>query len=222
MKQIKKIKNLGQTARASGRFGPFAEPVTFGFWLAYYASRLLGRVEKIRYANNQLAGKFAGPVGAYNSLALAFGDKAPLFEKLILNRLGLEVEERQISTQIVQPEPLARLMFECALAAGVMANLADDMRHLQRTEIGEVGEAFGADQVGEEHSVGPLLDDAPALADVLNGFGTVEWQLRGDAEIDRDGGRAEGDHTDGVLGQRHNLGLASDDLPDLAKDTAAG
>ena len=31
---------------------------------------------------------------------------------------------------------------------GVMANLADDMRHLQRSEIGEVGEAFGADQVG--------------------------------------------------------------------------
>ena len=31
---------------------------------------------------------------------------------------------------------------------GVLADLADDMRHLQRTEIGEVGEAFGADQVG--------------------------------------------------------------------------
>ena len=33
-------------------------------------------------------------------------------------------------------------------AFGVLANLADDIRHLQRTEIGEVGEAFEATQVG--------------------------------------------------------------------------
>jgi len=33
-------------------------------------------------------------------------------------------------------------------AMGVMANLADDMRHLQRSEIGEVGESFGSAQVG--------------------------------------------------------------------------
>ncbi len=63
-----------------------------------------------------------------------------------LTTLGLLAAEH--STQIVPPEPMIRLMCEMTVACGVMADLADDMRHLQRTETGEVGEAFGADQVG--------------------------------------------------------------------------
>ncbi|MDB5238261.1 MAG: adenylosuccinate lyase, partial [Candidatus Kaiserbacteria bacterium] len=52
------------------------------------------------------------------------------------------------STQVVPPEALTRLLCEVTIVAGILANLSDDMRHLQRTEIGEVGEAFEADQVG--------------------------------------------------------------------------
>jgi len=37
---------------------------------------------------------------------------------------------------------------EATIAAGILANLSDDMRNLQRTEIGEVGEQFEAAQVG--------------------------------------------------------------------------
>jgi len=43
---------------------------------------------------------------------------------------------------------LTRLFCEITIAAGVLANLSDDMRNLQRTEIGEVGEEFEAAQVG--------------------------------------------------------------------------
>ncbi len=151
-------KKEAKTAQIGRTHGQFAEPVTFGFWLAYYASRLLGRIEKIKYANNQLVGKFAGPVGAYNSLALAFGDKAPMFEKLVLNRLGLEVEERQISTQIVQPEPLADMGYAILSAFSVLANLADDMRHLYRSEIAEVYERGAEKRVGSStmpHKINP-------------------------------------------------------------------
>jgi len=133
---VQMAKKEAKTAQIGRTHGQFAEPVTFGFYLSYYASRLLGRVEKIQEASNQLVGKFAGPVGAYNSLALAFGNKAPLFEKLILNKLGLEMDDRQISTQIVQPEPLTDLGYAVLSAFSVLANLADDMRHLYRSEIG--------------------------------------------------------------------------------------
>jgi len=147
-----------KTAQIGRTHGQFAEPVTFGFYLSYYASRLLGRIERIQEANNRLVGKFAGPVGAYNSLALAFGNKAPLFEKLILNRLGLEVDERQASTQIVQPEPLADLGYAILSAFSVLANLADDMRHLYRSEIAEVYERGAEKRVGSStmpHKINP-------------------------------------------------------------------
>jgi adenylosuccinate lyase len=64
----------------------------------------------------------------------------------VLARLGL-VPSRH-ATQIVQPEWLLDVLHHTVEAHGVLANLADDMRHLQRTEIGEVAEEFGKDQVG--------------------------------------------------------------------------
>lgn len=151
-------KKEAKTAQIGRTHGQFAEPVTFGFYLAYYASRLLSRIDKIEEASRRLVGKFAGPVGAYNSLALAFGDKAPLFEKLILNRLGLEVDERQVSTQIVQPEPLTDLGYAILSSFSVLANLADDMRHLYRSEIAEVYEGGAEKRVGSStmpHKINP-------------------------------------------------------------------
>jgi len=53
-----------------------------------------------------------------------------------------------VSTQIVPPEGWTDLAHACISALGVMANLADDMRQLQRSEIGEVAESFAPDQVG--------------------------------------------------------------------------
>ncbi|MBI2575234.1 adenylosuccinate lyase, partial [Candidatus Woesearchaeota archaeon] len=47
-----------------------------------------------------------------------------------------------------EPEFFADYMHAVVSAFGVIANLADDMRHLQRSEISEVAEAFGSEQVG--------------------------------------------------------------------------
>jgi len=125
--------------------GQHAVPITFGFALAEYVSRLGGRIVELEQCASRLPGKFSGAVGAYNASSLFFEDPCAL-EATVLEELGLTALDH--STQIVQPEPLVRLMGEIITACGVMANLADDMRHLQRTEIGEVGEAFAAEQVG--------------------------------------------------------------------------
>jgi adenylosuccinate lyase len=49
---------------------------------------------------------------------------------------------------LVEPEYLLRLLLEMNVAFGIIANLADDLRNLQRSEIGELREGFAADQVG--------------------------------------------------------------------------
>jgi adenylosuccinate lyase len=67
-------------------------------------------------------------------------------ERIYLAELGLEPSEH--STQLVEPEYLLRLLLEFNTAFGIIANLADDLRNLQRSEIGEVREGFAADQVG--------------------------------------------------------------------------
>ena len=71
-------------------------------------------------------------------------------------RVELETDDRswralepsEHSTQLVEPEPVLRLLLELNAAFGVLANLADDLRNLQRTEIGEVRESFASGQVG--------------------------------------------------------------------------
>ncbi len=125
--------------------GQHAVPITFGFAIAGYVSRWGSVIERVVQAAQGLIGKFSGAVGAYNASCLLFDDPEQ-FELEVLADLTLKPADH--STQIVQPEPLIRLVMECVLGAGVMANLADDMRNLQRTEIGEVGEEFGKDQVG--------------------------------------------------------------------------
>jgi adenylosuccinate lyase len=131
-----------QIGRTHGRH---AEPVTFGFALASYVSRLGDRIETLRSVARRLPGKLSGAVGAYSAVGLLTADPRALEERFLAS-LGLE--RRSTSTQIVEPEGWSDLAHVCVTALGVMANLADDMRQLQRTEIGEVAEAFASEQVG--------------------------------------------------------------------------
>lgn len=133
------------TVQVGRTHGQHAVPITFGFAISGYVSRLGVCIEALSDLAKQLRGKFSGAVGAYNASSLFFDDPES-FEKDVLAELDLEASEQ--STQVTQPEPLARLMAEISIAMGVLANLSDDMRALQRSEIGEIGEEFEAAQVG--------------------------------------------------------------------------
>lgn len=134
-----------ETVQVGRTHGQHAVPITFGFALAEYVNRLGSSIEVLKMLSDKLTGKFSGAVGAYNASFLFFDDPED-FEAEVLAELGLTPAEH--STQIVPPEALTRLLCEVTVTAGILANLADDMRHLQRTEIGEVGEEFKAGQVG--------------------------------------------------------------------------
>ncbi|MDQ2914824.1 MAG: lyase family protein [Chloroflexota bacterium] len=133
------------TAQIGRTHGRHAEPVTFGFAMAEYVSRLGDRLEQLRLAARRLPGKLSGAVGAYNALALLTENPRALERRFLAS---LSLHAAPVSTQIVPPEGWTDLAHACVSSLGVMANLADDMRQLQRSEIGEVAESFAAEQVG--------------------------------------------------------------------------
>ncbi len=142
---VRLARDEADTPQVGRTHGQHAVPITFGFAMAEYVSRLGKSIERIEKKGADLRGKLAGAVGAYNATSLVVGDPRSL-EKDFLELLELQASEH--STQLVEPEYLLGLLLELNTAFGIMANLADDLRHLQRSEIGEVREEFTATQVG--------------------------------------------------------------------------
>lgn len=135
-----------ETACIGRTHGQYAEPTTFGYACALFAERLGLCMDSLRISLKNLKGKFSGAVGAYVALGLLFDDPREI-EKEILAEVGLL--PHQTSTQITHPEPALAVLHHLTACFGVLANLADDFRHLQRSEIAEVAEAFdAASQVG--------------------------------------------------------------------------
>jgi adenylosuccinate lyase len=134
-----------ETVQIGRTHGQHAVPITFGFAIAEYVSRLGENIEALKELSASLKGKFSGAVGAYNALSV-FVDDPQAFEKAVLAKLS--IEPAAYSTQIIPAEGYIRLLDELAISAGIMANLSNDMRHLQRTEIAEIRESFDPGQTG--------------------------------------------------------------------------
>lgn len=133
------------TVQIGRTHGQHAVPITFGFAIAEYVARLGERIHEITDKAVNLRGQLSSAVGAYNASSLIVKEPAA-FEKKVLEKLGLK--PATYSTQIVIPEFMADYIHSIISTFGVLANLADDMRHLQRTEIAEVGEGYAPLQVG--------------------------------------------------------------------------
>ncbi|MBI9104083.1 MAG: adenylosuccinate lyase [Spirochaetales bacterium] len=133
------------TPQVGRTHGQHAVPITLGYAFAEYVSRFGKSIKELERLSGDLRGKLAGAVGAYNATSLIVSDPEEL-EKKYLDYLGLKPSDH--STQMVEPEYLLRLLLEMNTAFGVIANLADDLRHLQRSEINELREMFTSTQVG--------------------------------------------------------------------------
>jgi len=125
--------------------GQHAEPISFGFAIAQYVNRWGTQILQMQEATGNLVGKFSGAVGAYNATSLLFDDPEE-FEREVLSLLSLK--PATVSTQIVPPEPMSDFVHTVISSFSVLANFCDDMRHLQRSEIGEVRERVDEGQVG--------------------------------------------------------------------------
>lgn len=142
---IELAERYADTTQIGRTHGQHGVPITFGYMLAGYVSRLGQTRMALEDLAGGLRGKFSGAVGAYNALSV-FVDNPLEFEREVLASVDLEPAE--FSSQIVPSEQFARLIDELAITANIMANLSHDMRHLQRTEINEVREKFEKGQTG--------------------------------------------------------------------------
>ncbi len=145
--------------------GIHAEPTTFGVKLAGFAFEADRNRKRLERAFAQAAvGAISGAVGTYSATS-------PAFEIRVLARLGLEREP--VSTQVVARDRHAELLEAIALAGAGLERFATELRHLARTEVGEVREPFGTGQKGSSsmpHKRNPIKSEqVVGLARVLRG-----------------------------------------------------
>jgi adenylosuccinate lyase len=132
--------------------GMHALPTTLGLKFAGFYSQLMRAKEQIGHAILDLhVGQFSGAVGTYSIVS-------PEIEEKICEKL--ELKPSQISTQVLQRDRHAAYLSALAILGADLERLAVEIRHLQRTEVGEVAEPFGRGQKGSSampHKRNPIL-----------------------------------------------------------------
>ena len=149
--------------------GVHAEPITFGFKLAGWVAELDRNAFRLRQARAGIAvGKLSGAVGMHANVSAAV-------ESRVCERLGLRPDPA--ATQVVSRDRHAALLTTLAVLGGTLERIAVELRHLQRTEVGEAYEPFGAGQQGS--SAMPHKRN-PVLAERITGMARL---LRADALV---------------------------------------
>jgi adenylosuccinate lyase len=157
------------TVMAGRTHGIQAEPITFGVKVALWHTELGRGESRLRAAREAVrVGKLSGEVGT-------FIHNPPEIEAVVCARLGLE--PAPVSSQILQRDRHAEYVTALAVLAGTIERIATEIRSLQRSEIREVEEPFGARQTGSSampHKRNPILSERLCgLARTVRGAATV-------------------------------------------------
>jgi adenylosuccinate lyase len=145
--------------------GMHAEPTTFGVKMALYCLQADRDRRRLRRAREAIAvGKLSGAVGTYSNVD-------PAVEQHVCAALGLAPVP---ATQVIARDRHAEYLYAGASAGATIEAIATEIRHLQRTEVGEVEEPFGAGQKGSSampHKRNPITAERLAgLARLLRGY----------------------------------------------------
>ena len=146
-----KQKSESETLIIGRTHGVYAEPTTlgsiFGNWCLEVSrglDRLSSSLEIISY------GKISGAVGNHSLISEEIENK-------ILEQLSLKPEP--LASQIVSRDRYADLFSSFAIIAGTYERIATNIRHYQRSEVGEMYEAFKQGQKGSSampHKKNPI------------------------------------------------------------------
>jgi adenylosuccinate lyase len=132
--QYKKTVMVGRT------HGVHAEPITFGVKLLVWYEEVKRHLHRIKNALEVISyGRISGSVGTYIHLD-------PKIEVYALKKLGLK--PAKVSTQVLQRDRHAEVLFTLALIASSLDKFAMELRHLQKTEVLELEESFTKGQKG--------------------------------------------------------------------------
>ena len=132
--------------------GIHAEPITFGFKVAGWLAEVGRDQARLARAREGIAvGKVSGAVGTHAHLGVEV-------ERFVCESLGLTPDPA--ATQVVSRDRHAELLTALAILGGTLERISVELRHLQRTEVGEAFEPFGAGQQGSSampHKRNPVL-----------------------------------------------------------------
>jgi len=157
-----RAKEHAHTPMIGRSHGIHAEPVTFGVVLAGHLAEVKRGRARLEAARREIAvGKIAGAVGTYVHLT-------PEIERRALAALGLVPET--VSTQVVARDRHAAFFSALAIVAAAVERLSTNVRHWQRSEVGEAEERFAKGQKGS--SAMPHKRN-PVLSENLAGLGRV-------------------------------------------------
>ena len=134
--------------------GIHAEPITFGFKAAGWYAELGRDAQRLARAREGIGvGSISGAVGTHANVSAEV-------EARVLEGLGLAADPAP--TQVVSRDRHAELLTTLAILGGTLERMAVEIRHLQRTEVGEAFEPFGSGQQGSSampHKRNPILSE---------------------------------------------------------------
>jgi adenylosuccinate lyase len=157
------------TPMAGRSHGIHAEPITFGFKVAGWLAELGRDADRVARAREGIGvGSISGAVGTHANVSAEV-------ERHVLDGLGLAADPAP--TQVVSRDRHAELLGALAILGGTLERMAVELRHLQRTEVGEAFEPFGSGQQGS--SAMPHKRN-PILAERVTGMARL---LRADAHV---------------------------------------
>ncbi|MHB8162812.1 MAG: adenylosuccinate lyase [Methanoregula sp.] len=154
LKRSAETKTLVCIGRTHGQHGV---PTTYGLRFAIWASEIgrhIDRLEQIR--PRVVVGQMTGAVGTQAAL----GPKGMEVQAAMMEYLGMSSVD--VSSQVISRDRYAEYFMFCAGVATTLDKIGIEIRSLQRTEIGEVEEAFGAKQVGSStmpHKRNPIKSE---------------------------------------------------------------
>ncbi len=157
--ELKDVAMVGRT------HGIHAEPTTLGAKLALWCLQADRDRRRLLAAREAVAvGKLSGAVGTYSNID-------PAVESYVCSRLGLTPVP---ATQVVARDRHAEYLWACASVGASVESFATEVRHLQRSEVGEVEEPWQPGQKGSSampHKRNPILSERlSGLARVLRGY----------------------------------------------------
>lgn len=134
--------------------GIHAEPTAFGLTFALWYDEMRRNRDRLVRAREAVAvGKISGAVGTFALLD-------PEVEEKVCARLGLKAA--LVSTQIIQRDIYAEYLCTLGIVASSLDKFALNVRHWQRTEVGEAQERFTVGQKGSSampHKRNPIISE---------------------------------------------------------------
>jgi len=142
--------------------GMHAEPTTLGLKFLLWKTELDRDIERLKLARASIGvGKFSGPVGTYTQVS-------PQVEEIACAKLGLR--PARVANQVLQRDRHAEVLAVITITGATLEKIALEIRHLSRTEVGELEEPIPEGSSSMPHKRNPITSERICgLARILRG-----------------------------------------------------